>query len=356
MSTTYALSYELPPMRPPSEAQSMLIRVMRGCPWNSKCAFCAAYRGTPFLGKKSLRSAAEVKGDIDTLRTLADRANSVSWMLGYGGQVNREVLYNTAAVMAREGIVLDVFYLLWLARYGNSPERAFLADSNPIVVKTDELLEILDHLYEAFPSLNRVTSYARAKTVVMKKPEELESLRQAGLTRLHLGLESGDDGVLKRMSKGASADEMIEAGRKAKEAGFEVSEYVMPGLGGKAMSAGHAEGTASVLNAIDPHYIRMRPLAVIPGTPLYDMYERGEFEILTTPELLEELRSLIERLDITGRVCFDHANNPHTKGGHVFSLDYDGYNFPEQKPDVLSLIDRALEADASTYPRIATGL
>lgn len=346
----YAMTYELPPMRPPSEAESMLLRVMRGCPWNSKCAFCGAYRGTPFLGKKALRSAREVNGDIDTLRAVADRANSVSWMLGYAGEVNREVLYNTMAVMAADGIRIDLFYLLWLSRYGSSPERAFLADSNPIVVKTEELVQMLEHLYEVFPSLNRVTSYARAKTIVMKKPEELERLRQAGLTRLHLGLESGDDEVLKRMNKGATADEMIEGGLKAKEAGFEVSEYVMPGLGGKALWEQHAKGTARVLNAVDPDYTRMRTLGVMPGTPLYQMYEDGEFELLTPSELLRELRVMIEGLDITGRVVFDHANNPHTREGFVFSLDHDGYKFPEQQGEVLALIDRTLETDGATYP------
>jgi radical SAM superfamily enzyme YgiQ (UPF0313 family) len=343
-------------MRPPSEAESMLIRVMRGCPWNSKCAFCGAYRGTPFQGKKALRSPAEVNGDIDTLRAIADRANSVSWIMGHGGQVNREVLYDTMAVMAADGVVIDLFYLLWLSRYGNSPERAFLADSNPLVVRTDGLLEMLAHLYEAFPSLNRVTSYARAKTVVVKKPGELEALRQAGLTRLHLGLESGDDSVLKHMNKGATAEEMIAGGLKAKAAGFEVSEYVMPGLGGKAFSEQHAQGTVRVLNAVDPDYTRMRPLAVMPGTPLYQSYEDGEFELLTPRELLEEMRTMIEGLEITGRVCFDHANNPHTKGGYVFDLDHDGYKFPEEQRHVLALIDRALQTDGSTYPGVRTTL
>lgn len=356
MNYMYAMSYELPPMRPPSEAESLLLRVMRGCPWNSKCAFCGAYRGTPFPGKRALRSSDEVNRDIDTLRVVADKANSVSRILGYAGQINREVLYNTAAVMAAEGVRMDLFYLLWLARYGNSPERAFLADSNPIVVKTDELARVLEHLYEVFPSLNRVTSYARAKTVVMKKPGELERLRQAGLTRLHLGLESGDDEVLKRMNKGANADEMIEAGIKAKEAGFEVSEYVMPGLGGKAMSAQHAKGTARVLNAVDPHFTRMRTLGVMPGTPLYEAYESGEFELLTPRELLQEIRSMIEDLDITGRVCFDHSNNPHTREGYVFDLDHDGYKFPEAKPRVLARIDHALEIDGSTYPGVRSTL
>ncbi len=329
-------------MRPPSEAQSLLIRAMRGCSWN-KCAFCAAYKGIRFEGKRSLRSVAEVKGDIDTLKAVAEAANRISWLAGYGGEMNGEVLYLTAGHMAGEGTYIDPFYLHWLHRYGDSPETAFMADSNAIVLKAADLAEMIEYLYQAFPSLNRVTSYGRAKTVVMKKPGELERLREAGLTRLHLGLESGDGEVLRRMAKGATSDEMIEAGVRAKQAGFEVSEYVMPGLGGRELSEQHAKGTARVLNAVDPDYTRMRPLAVVPGTPLGETQGAGEFESLAPREVLQEIRTMIASLDITGRVCFDHFQNPRAGGRHVFSLDYEGYKFPEEQSHVLALIDRALE-------------
>ena len=177
------------------------------------------------------------------------------------------------------------------------------------MIKTDGLTEIVRYLYEVFPSLERVTSYGRAKTVLSKKPDELRRLREAGLTRLHLGLETGDDEVLRRVKKGATAQEMIEAGRKAKEAGFELSEYEMPGLGGKGASQQHVQGTARVLNAIDPHYIRMRSLMLVPGTPLWDEYVAGEFEPLSRYEVVAEIGALIEGLEVTSRVCFDHIAN-----------------------------------------------
>jgi len=290
--------YELPPIRPPSEAYSLLIRAMRGCPWNY-CTFCPVYKGFP--RKNTIRSVAEVREDIDELRASLDH--------------------------------------LYLQGYEGEPRTAFLADSNAIVIKTEDLTEIISYLYQVFPSLERITSYGRAKTVLSKKPEELEKLREAGLTRLHLGLETGDDEVLRRVKKGATAAEMIEAGSKAKEAGFELSEYVMPGLGGKGASRQHVQGTARVLNAIDPHYIRVRSLMLVPGTPLWDEYAAGEFAPLSRYEVLAEIGALIEGLDVTSRVCFDHHANPP-----IFRQDWEGYKFPEEKAAVLELIERALEA------------
>jgi radical SAM superfamily enzyme YgiQ (UPF0313 family) len=271
---------------------------MRGCPWNY-CTFCAAYKGYP--RKNTIRSVAEVESDIDELRAAIDHLH----LQGYDGE----------------------------------PKTAFLADSNAIVIKTGDLIEIVRYLYQAFPSLERVTSYGRAKTVLSKSTEELRQLREAGLTRLHLGLESGDDEVLRRVRKGATAQEMIEAGKKAKEAGFELSEYVMPGLGGKGASRQHVQGTARVLNAIDPHYVRVRPFMLVPGTPLWDEYAAGEFEPLSRYEVLVEIGALIEGLDLTSRVCFDHYANPP-----IFRQDWEGYKFPEEKAAVLELVERAFEA------------
>ena len=228
------MPYELPPMRPPSEARSLLIRVMRGCPWNY-CTFCSAYKNVP--RKALMRSVEEVKSDIDELRMHWDE-------------------------MCRQ-------------RYIVTPCTAFLADSNAIIIKTADLIQIVAHLLEAFPSLERVTSYGRAKTVLAKGLDELRELRKAGLNRLHLGLESGDDGVLERVKKGANSGQMISAGLRVKEVGFELSEYVMPGLGGLEGSQQHLEGTARVLNAVDPDYTRVRCLILAPGTPLHQESRRG---------------------------------------------------------------------------------
>jgi len=291
------MPYELPPMRPPSEAHSLLIRVMRGCPWNY-CTFCSAYKNVP--RKVLMRSVEEVKGDIDELRAACEEARS-------------------------SGYVVE-------------PKTAFLADSNAIIVKTADLAEIIAYLLEAFPSLDRVTSYGRAKTVLAKSLDELRELRRAGLNRLHLGLESGDDGVLERVKKGASSEQMIAAGLRVKEAGFELSEYVMPGLGGCDASQQHVEGTARVLNAIDPHYTRARTFILAPGTPLYQEYEEGKFQAMSVVDVTHEIRALAERLEITGQLCFDHFSNPP-----FLRQDWEGYKFPEERQVVLATIDDALE-------------
>ena len=290
------MPYELPPMRPPSEAYSLLLRVMRGCPWNY-CTFCFAYK--ELSRKECLRPVEDVLQDIDELRY------SVDYWKGLGA--------------------------------GSEPRRAFLADSNAIIIRTDDLVRIVTYLCEAFPSLQRVTSYGRAKTILSKPRDDLLRLRQSGLTRLHLGLESGDDDVLRRVRKGATAQEMIDAGLKVKDAGFELSEYVMPGLGGRAASRQHALNTARVLNVIDPDYIRVRTLMLVPGTALRDEFERGEFEPLTRREILEEIGSMVEALDVSGRLCFDHMANPP-----IFQQDWEGYKLPEEKGAVLGLIHGAL--------------
>jgi radical SAM superfamily enzyme YgiQ (UPF0313 family) len=298
------MPYELPPMRPPSEAYSLLIRVMRGCPWNY-CTFCWAYKGFP--RKNTIRAIDEVKADIDELR-----------------QAYEEVL---------------------LLGYRREPKTAFLADSNAIIIGSEDLAEIVGYLRQAFPSIERVTSYGRAKTVLKKKRDELRMLREAGLDRLHLGMESGDDGVLERVRKGATADEMIEAGLRVKEAGFELSEYVMPGLGGRAASKQHAIGSARVLNAIEPRYIRVRPLMMVPGTPLCDEFERGEFEQLSPYEIVAEIGSLVEQLSARSSLCFDHFANPP-----IFRQDWEGYRLPEEKPHLLELIGDALAAARQRRP------
>ena len=303
------MPYELPPMRPPSEARSLLIRVMRGCPWNY-CTFCSAYKDVP--RKALMRSVEEVKGDIDELRVECD-------------------------AMRRRGYVV-------------APTTAFLADSNAIIIKTADLVQIVSHLLKAFPSLERVTSYGRAKTVLAKDLDELRELRKAGLNRLHLGLESGDDGILERVKKGASSEQMITAGLRVKEAGFELSEYVMPGLGGQEGSQQHVEGTARVLNAIDPHYTRVRSLILAPGTPLYQEYEAGKFQAMSVLDLTHEIRALVERLEITGRLCFDHFSNPP-----FLRQDWEGYKFPEEKEELLSSIDSALERRQGRLPNEGLG-
>jgi len=182
---------------------------------------------------------------------------------------------------------------------------------------------------------------------MQKSTEELEAIRTAGLDRLHVGLESGDDEVLKLINKGVTSEGHIAGGRKALAAGFQLSEYWMPGLGGKAHWQSHARNTARVLSAINPHYIRSRPFHPLPGTPLTEAIMNGRFEMLSPEAQLQELKLTIEGLSVTGRVCFDHAGNYWRRrdGRHLFTHDYEGYQFPADKGHVLDLIAEGLLAD-----------
>ena len=197
-----------------------------------------------------------------------------------------------------------------------------------------------------FPSIERVTTYARAKTLFKKSLDELQEIHAAGVDRLHVGLETGDDQLLEMVQKGVTAAEHVTAGRKAMEAGFQLSEYWMPGLGGAERSREHAVHTARVLSEIDPHYARSRPFFPLPGTPIAEAVERGELHLLGPHELLREVRLLVEELEMSGRVCFDHAGNYWTddKGQHLLSLDYEGYRMPGQKAELLERIDQGLAA------------
>ena len=285
--------YEQPPYRPPTEAYSLLVRVTRNCSWN-RCEFCSMYKDA----KLELRPVAEVKEDIRAMKMEADAIKEWAWMNGYGDHV---------------GTVARANGLHWLN--DGVVKHVFIADSNSIIMKTEDLAEIVRFLHETFPTLERVTSYARAKTLVKKTPEELKMLREAGLTRLHVGLETGDEELLKIIQKGATPDEMILGGRKALQAGFELSEYIMPGLGGQEKWERHSRGTARVLNEINPHFIRLRTLFVVPGTPLAERYERGEFSRQTIEGLLKEVRLVIEELTVTSDfVVSDHIANRYMWG------------------------------------------
>jgi radical SAM superfamily enzyme YgiQ (UPF0313 family) len=193
--------------------------------------------------------------------------------------------------------------------YGGSALTAFIGDSNSLVAKTELLCEVVRCLYASFPQLGRVTSYARAKTIAKKDLSDLKELRKAGLVRLHVGLESGDAETLEFIQKGAIPEEQIAAGRKAKEAGFELSLYILLGIGGVQRWQEHADATARVLNAIDPHFIRVRNLVPQPGSPLYTLRERGEFMLPPPDLILEEERRIIEGLAVNSEFLSDHISN-----------------------------------------------
>ncbi|NVM26532.1 MAG: radical SAM protein [Desulfobacterales bacterium] len=347
MSVATALkhNFEIGVYRPPSEggSYSLLIRVTRNCPWN-RCEFCSMYKGEKF----ELRSPEEVKADIDSIAAICNNLKSISWKLGYGGEINR----NVAIAMLEREPELDtsqgfVMIYNWLISGGKT---AFLQDANSLILPPEKLVDILKHLRKTFPSLKRITSYARSKTLSQRKLEELVEIRKAGLDRLHVGLETGDDVLLKRMRKGVRSQEHISGGRKAMEAGFQLSEYWMPGLGGKEMWKEHAKNTARVLNEINPHYIRSRPLSPSPGSPLFETCSKGGFHLLTPREQLIELKVMMEGLNGSSKVCFDHAGNywRGQHGGLLFTQSYEGYRFPDEKPRVLKLIEEGIEVQKDT--------
>ena len=299
------------PIRPPSEAYSLLIRVTKHCPWN-RCQFCSVFKRERF----EIRTVEEVKEDILAAKGLVDEVQRWAEQNGY-----------SAGVTARHNGIL------WLQNDG--VKSAFLQDSDSLIMKTEPLVEMVDFLSATFPSLERVCSYARGKTVFRKKPEELRRLREAGLSRLHIGLETGDDELLTYVQKGATAEAMVQAGRKAVEAGFEVSEYVMPGLGGRERWEQHAKNTARVLNEINPRFIRLRTLRLGQGTPLYEKAERGEFHVQSIEGVLIEIRKLIEDLDVTSElVTSDFASN-------FFMQEVDG-KLPDDKDNLLKSIDQSV--------------
>ncbi len=314
------LCFEVGPIRPPSEAFSLLIRATRNCPWN-RCQFCPVYKGQKF----ELRSADEVVKDIETARAIADGIREIAWKMGYGDRV-REIAANIYNSYVHNASLRNV--ALWLWAGGTT---AFLQDANSLIMRTPDLVKVVSALKQAFPSLSRITSYARSKTAAKKSLEELKELKDAGLSRLHIGMESGSDIVLAYMDKGVTAEEHIIGGRKVKEAGISLCEYVMPGLGGRRMSAEHAKETARVLNEINPDHIRLRTLQVHPDTPLWEKLESGDFELQSEDEIVAEIGDFISRLEFTGELKSDHILNllPELEG-----------KFPESRDPCLATISR----------------
>ena len=335
-------SFEVGMYRPPSEGGSycLLLRFTRNCPWN-KCTFCGMYKQQIF----SLRSVEEIKRDINSISGLCMEMQDIARDLGYEGVINRDVIYRIvekypySSTSHGFGMILN-----WIS---SGEKTVFLQDANSLIMGTDNLVEVLQYLRDTFPSIERVTTYARSKSLFRKTQEALNRIRQAGLDRLHVGLESGDGEVLKRIKKGVTPEEHIEGGRKAMKAGFQLSEYWMPGLGGKQRWENHARHTAHVLNSIDPHYIRTRPFSPWPATPIYDECERGELTLLSPEEQLEELKLMVQELDVTSKLCFDHANNYWADRDRqlLFTHSYEGYQMPEKKQKVLEIIEKGIIAN-----------
>jgi len=248
----------------------------------------------------------EVKKDIQTARDCADDIKALSWKIGESGQITYAVINHIVSNHNYSYSYKSV--AMWLY-YGTG--ECFLQDADNFVIKTKDFVEILRFLREKFPDLKRVTTYSRSRTVSRKSLDDMKEIKQAGLDRVHIGLESGYDPLLKFIKKGVTAAQHIDAGRKVINAGMSLSEYIMPGLGGEAMWREHATETAKVLNQINPHYIRLRSLRIPNRALLYQKLVDGEFKMLTDDQVVEEIKLFIETLDdnLTSTITSDHIMN-----------------------------------------------
>lgn len=326
--------FEQGPIRPPNEAASLLLRITRNCPWN-RCKFCAVYKRRKF----SLRTVEEIKEDIRAVRAIVDDIRATSRSMGGGGNLTAAV---ASHIFQRND--LDERYNRVAAWLYYDTGACFLQDADNLILKTDDLVAILTYLRETLPEIRRVTTYSRSRTVVNKSAEALTRIREAGLDRVHIGMETGYDPLLKWIKKGVSAEQQVDAGLKVKAAGMELSEYVMPGLGGRAWWREHATETARTLNRIDPHFIRLRSLRIPKRAPLFADKKAGDFEMQPDDDLIREIRLFIETLEgIHSTIASDHFMN--------LLEDVSG-KLPEEKEKILATIDGYLtlsDADRQIY-------
>jgi radical SAM superfamily enzyme YgiQ (UPF0313 family) len=288
--------YVEPLFRPPSEADSFLLQATLGCSWNA-CTYCAMYRGKQYK-ERPLEAV------------LADIAEA-------GAEAAEEV------------------------------RHVFVADGDPLAMDPERWELILRALASAFPRLRRVSTYATARNLLEKKPEELKRLREGGLSLLYLGPESGDDVTLRRIGKGASAAEHVEAARRAREAGMDQSLIFLLGAGGRERSEEHARASGRLATAMDPKFLSTLTLTVIPGTPIARLEEEGRFELPDVRGLLAELRWFVEEAR-PGSSIFrsNHASNYLPIGGRL----------PRDREAILASIDGALAGQVRLRPEWARGL
>ena len=284
-------------IRPPSEAYSILLQVTLGCSHN-KCTFCGTYNDKRFT----------IKDDKIILS---------------------DILF-ASKVMKRQ-------------------DRVFLMDGDALIIPQKRLMWILDRIREHLPWVKRVGAYANAKGIKMKSADELKALRENGLKILYLGVETGDDPLLKKIRKGATAQHLINMGRKVREAGIKLSATVLLGIAGNdpELSLQHARATGQVLSAMDPNYVGALTVMLIPGTPLHDEYERGEFALLNERETLLELREMIAHTNFSRGMFFsNHASNYLPIKARL----------PRGKDDALAQIDSALAGNIDLRPEWSRAL
>jgi radical SAM superfamily enzyme YgiQ (UPF0313 family) len=224
-------------------------------------------------------------------------------------------------------------------RYGPDIRRIFLPAGNTIAMKTDHLCRVCGYARDLFPNLERITVYGSSQFIFQKGPAEMKRLATAGLTRIHVGLESGDDETLTRLKKGTTKKQQIEAGRYVTEAGIELSEYVMLGIAGTERSREHVGETADALNAINPHFIRLRTFVPKINTQLLEEIQQGAFEMLGPHGVLTETARIIENLTVTSNLASDHYTN---------YINLDG-RLPKDRARFLEVLAAALKRDESEF-------
>jgi radical SAM superfamily enzyme YgiQ (UPF0313 family) len=289
------MHYEGNIIRPPSEADSILLQITVGCSRN-KCTFCGTYAGERFR----IKPDSIIMEDIE-----------------------------------------------FAARYCGRQRRVFLCDGDALIIPQKRLLKILQAIEQRLPWVTRVGVYANAKSLKMKTIEELKTLKDHGLGIAYMGLETGDDVTLKKINKGAAAIDMIAMGKKARSAGLKLSITVLLGIAGRDRSRIHAVETGRVLSAIDPEYVGALSLMLIPGTPLFDEYKAGEFPLIEPHEMLAELRTMIAETNLS-RGLF-HAN-------HASNYLPIRARLPRDKEAVLKLIDDALAGKIALKPEYLRAL
>ncbi len=316
--------FEQGPIRPPSEAGSLLIRITRNCPWN-RCTFCPVYKGTTF----SLRPVDHVLKDIDKVHAYVESILTARKQSGRVAQCSFASLALSPSDPDRMALHAARSFV------ASGMTSIFLQDGNSLIIKPDDLVRILKHLKQAFPRVERITSYARSHTIARISDDDLHRFADSGLNRIHIGMESGSDAVLKKVNKGTDKATQILAGQKIKRADMQLSEYYMPGLGGRHLWRENALETADALNQINPDFIRLRTLGLPENTPLADQHRSGEFDKMGEVKTAKELLLFLETLDgIDSMVKSDHVLN-------LFS-EMEG-RLPQDKNKMISTVRRFLQ-------------
>lgn len=294
--------FQIGPIRPPSEANSLLLRVTINCPWN-KCKFCMLYKKYDF----HTRPVEDVKKDIDTMAELRDRIlqykKDGDWDIE---AINKD--YQTLTTDDQRWCYHMVFR--WMTE--GDCNSIFLQDANTMCLRPDWLAEIIRYVRLKLPEIKRITSYGRANTLAKISPEDYKMLKEAGLDRIHSGYESGSDKVLALIEKGCTQEEQIIGGRKVREAGIELSIYFMPGVGGKELSDDNAIETAKVINAVNPNFVRLRTFVLRTGSLMEEVRDSGHWTEDTDMNKLLEIRKLIANIDpskANGKITSDHIIN-----------------------------------------------